>query len=117
MRPSEIKNLIISSLNPDTDAAEPSMILRDEGITFDFHNGFEEKVLGRLFTTVLTINRQVDFAKSMNFAFSRIAFTGVAAIVIMLISIFLMEGSLSFDSFLGLNDSYDESIVCLLTGN
>jgi len=34
-----------------------------------------------------------------------------------LISIFVIQGSLSFDSFLGLGDSYDESIVYLLTGN
>jgi hypothetical protein len=53
----------------------------------------------------------------MNFAFYRVALTGVAAIVLLLISIFLMEGSLSFNSFLGLKDNYDESIVCLLTGN
>ncbi len=65
----------------------------------------------------LTINREVEFVKYMNFAFYRIALTGIAAIVILLISIFLMQGSLSFNSLLGLNDNYNESIVCLLTGN
>jgi hypothetical protein len=53
----------------------------------------------------------------MNYVFYRIALTGVAAIVILLISIYLMEGSVSINSFLGLGDTYDESIVCLLTGN
>jgi hypothetical protein len=53
----------------------------------------------------------------MNFAFYRIALTGVAAIIVLLVSIFLREGSFSFNSFLGLSDNYDESIVCLLTGN
>jgi hypothetical protein len=53
----------------------------------------------------------------MSSVFYRIALTGVAAIAILLISIFLMEGSLSFNSFLGLSDNYSESIVCLLTGN
>jgi hypothetical protein len=117
MKPSEIKNLIISSLNADAIPGEASMKLEDEGITYDFHLGFGDKIIGKLFSAGLTINREVDFVKSMNFAFSRIALTGVAAIVILLISIFLMEGSLSFNSFLGLNDSYDESTVCLLTGN
>jgi hypothetical protein len=74
-------------------------------------------VLDKLFLAGLSVSREVEFMKSMNFVFSRIALTGVAAIVVLLISIFLMEGSLSFNSFLGLNDSYDESIVCLLTGN
>jgi hypothetical protein len=35
----------------------------------------------------------------------------------MLVSIFLREGSLSFNSFLGLSDNYNESLICLLTGN
>ena len=117
MKPSEIKNLIISSLNADAIPGEASIKLEDEGITFDFQQGFGDKVLDKLFSAGLTMKREIDFVKSMNFAFYRVALTGVAAIVILLISIFLMEGSLSFNSFLGLHDSYDESIVCLLTGN
>ena len=65
----------------------------------------------------MTVNHEVEFVKYMNFAFYRIALTGVAAIVILLISIFFMEGSLSLNSFLGISNNYDESIVCLLTGN
>jgi len=117
MKPSEIKNLIISSLNADADPKDVSIRLENEGISFDFNKDFGDKILDKLFSAGLTINREVEFVKSMNFVFYRIALTGVAAIVVLLISIFLMEGSLSFNSFLGLNDSYDESIVCLLTGN
>jgi hypothetical protein len=117
MKPSEIKKLIISSLSADADPKEASMRLEEEGISYDFSKGFGDKILDKLFSAGLTINREVEFVKSMNFAFSRIALTGVAAIVVLLISIFLMEGSLSFNSFLGLSDSYDESTICLLTGN
>ena len=117
MKPSEIKSLIISSLSTDADPVEVSRRLEEEGISYHFSKGFGDNILDKLFSTGLTINREVEFMKSMNFAFYRIALTGVAAIVILLISIFLMEGSLSFNSFLGLSDSYDESLVCLLTGN
>jgi hypothetical protein len=117
MKASEIKKLIISSLYKDADSGVASVKLEEEGISFDFKQGFEERILDKLYSSGLTINRESEFVKSMNFAFYRIALTGVAAIVVLLISIFLMEGSLSFNSFLGLNDSYDESIVCLLTGN
>jgi len=65
----------------------------------------------------ITVNKEVEFLKSMTFAFNRIAITGVAAIILLLLSIFLMEGSISFNSFLGLSNSYDESIVFMLTGN
>lgn len=117
MNRSELKDFLINSLNSDSDPHETSVRLRKEGLSYDFSNKFNEKILNRLFIPELSIPREIEFLKSLNLAFSRIAMTGVAAIVIMLISIFLMEGSLSFNSFLGLSDSYDESFISLLTGN
>jgi hypothetical protein len=117
MNTSEIKKMIISSLDPDTDSVEVSRRLEEEGVIYDFSQNFGDKVINKLFSAGLTINREVEFAKYMNFAFYRVALTGVAAIVILLVSIFMMEGSLSLNSFLGLSDNYNESIVCLLTGN
>jgi hypothetical protein len=117
MNSSEIKKLLISSLNTDADLSEVSGRLEQEGISYDFKKDFSSKVLDRIFSAGSKVTREVEFVKTMNFVFYRIALSGVAAIVILLISIFLMEGSLSFNSFLGLGDNYDESIVCLLTGN
>ena len=117
MDPSKIKNLIIRSLDKDADTSEVAAKLEEEGITYNFSHNFSDKVLGKLFSAGIVVNRQVEFVKYMNFAFYRIALTGVAAIVILLISIFLMEGSFSFNSLLGLSNNNDESIVCLLTGN
>jgi hypothetical protein len=117
MKPAEIKELIINSLSPDLPTEETWKRLEEAGIHYSFSKRFPEKVLDRIFSTGILVNREIEFMRSMNFAFYRVAFTGVAAIVILLISIFLMEGSLSFNSFLGLGNGYDESIVCLLTGN
>jgi hypothetical protein len=117
MNRSEIKNMIISSMNADYDTLDVSEKLEEEGISYDFSSGFGDKILNKLYSAGYNVNREVEFVKSMNFAFYRIALTGVAAIVLLLISIFIMQGSISFNSFLGLSDSYDESIVCLLTGN
>jgi len=114
---SELKSLIINSLNEDADAKVTSAKIAEAGVSFDFREGFEEKVLGRIFAARTVVTREIDFVRSLNLAFYRIALTGVAAIVVLLISIFLMEGSLSFNSFIGLSNSYDESIVYLLTGN
>jgi hypothetical protein len=117
MNSKEIKNMLISSLNTDADAGEVARRLEEEGVTYDFSNDFKNKVLDRIYSAGATVTKEIEFVRYMNFAFYRIALTGIAAIVILLISIFLMEGSLSFNSFLGLGDNYDESIVCLLTGN
>jgi hypothetical protein len=117
MNSSDIKKLLISSLDINADPGKVALRLEEEGISYDFSKNFGDKVLGRIFSDGLTVARELEFVKTMNFAFYRIALTGIAAIVILLISIFLTEGTLSFNSFLGLNDTYDESIVCLLTGN
>lgn len=113
----ELKKLIISSLNSDDDTPDVSRKLEEEGLSYNFSQNFGDKVVNRIFSAGLKINREIEFVKYMNFAFYRVALTGIAAIVVLLISIFLMQGSLSFNSFLGLSNNYDESIVCLLTGN
>ncbi len=117
MKPSEIKKLVIGSTDEKTDTSEISRILENEGVSFDFRNGFVEKITDRLFAPDVKINREMEFTKNLNFIFYRIAIPGVAAIVILMISIFIVQDSFSFNSFLGLGDSYDESIVYLLTGN
>ena len=111
-----IKRLIISSVDSEKSSEEVRHELEEAGITYSFAEGFTDRVMNRLAGTSVTLTREIDFLRSFNRAFYRIALTGVAAIVILLISIFIMEGSLSFDSFVGLSDSYDESIVYLLTG-
>jgi hypothetical protein len=117
MNPSEIKELLIRSLDQEASTEDIPRKLEEAGVSFEFKHGFSERVSDRIFSAGEIVSREVDFVKNLNYIFYRIAFTGVAAIVVLLISIFLMEGSLSLDSFLGLSDTDGESIVCLLTGN
>ncbi|HEX2976879.1 MAG TPA: hypothetical protein VHO68_13160 [Bacteroidales bacterium] len=117
MDASEIKKVMISSLESDSGDDELIGKLKEKGIDYDFSDKFASKVLDSIFTVKSRVSMEIEFARSLNFAFSRIALTGIAAIVLLLISIFLMEGSLSINSLLGINDTYDESIVSLLTGN
>ncbi len=116
MKRSEIKNLIIRSMESDSGSEDIARQLEEDGVSFDFGKGFSDRIIGLISIPVLTIKREAEFVRNLNYAFNRIALTGVAAIVLLLISIFLMEGSLSLNSFLGIGDTYDESIVCLLTG-
>jgi hypothetical protein len=116
MKPSEVRELIISSLYSDADTKDVCTKLEHEGVFYDFGKGFTDTVLDRIFHAGLKVKREIEFVRNMNFAFKSIAISGVAAIIVLMISIFLMEGSISIDSFLGLRDNYDESIICLLTG-
>jgi hypothetical protein len=117
MNSSEIKNLISGSLKQEAEPADISALLEKNGVSYDFSRNFGDKVIDRIFSAGITVNREAEFLRSMNFVFYRIALSGVAAIIVLMISIFLMEGSLSFNSFLGLGNNYDETIVSLLTGN
>jgi hypothetical protein len=117
MKRSELKELIISSLSKEESGSETARMLEEAGVDYSFKPDFRDKVLDRLFTAGYVVNREMEFVRSWNLAFYRIALTGVAAIVVLLISIYVMEGSFSFNSLLGISDNYDETIVCLLTGN
>jgi hypothetical protein len=117
MKREEIKKLIIGSLDADADPSPAARQLDDEVLSLDFRKDFTGKVIDKLFTAGITVNRQMEFVRNLNTVFYRIALTGVAAIVILLISIYLAEGSFSLNSFLGIGNTSDESIVCLLTGN
>ena len=117
MKATDLKKVIMESLTPDEDTEAFRDRLGEAGVSFAFDDGFKDRVLNRLARGGVVISREVDFLRSLNIAFYRIALTGVAAIVILMISIFIMEGSFSFNSFLGLSDNFDEGIVCLLTGN
>ncbi len=116
MKRSEFKNLLIRALDSDSNAADASAEIQEAGVNYSFSDGFRDKVLDKIFEQGKVI-RQVEFVRNLNYVFYRIALTGIAAIIIMLISIFLMSGSFSLNSFLGMENSYDESIICFLTGN
>ena len=117
MKQSEIKKLIIGSLDAEAEADEISGKLENEGVSYDFTDGFSDRVVNKLFSASSAITREIDFTRRLSIVFYRTALTGVAAIILLLISIYLMEGTLSVNSLFGLTDSFDESTICLLTGN
>jgi len=116
MKHSEIKRMIISSLDNEADSLTTSSEIQ-EALALDFSDGFEDKVLGRLNDEMYVVKSDSEFNRKLSLAFYRVTFTAAAAIVLLMLSIFLKEGSLTFDSLLGVSDGYSESIVCLLTGN
>ena len=117
MKSEAFKQLLIRSVSGTDSSDDIRKQLEEAGVNYSFGEGFTGRVMARLTDSAVSVSREIDFLRSFNRAFYRIALTGVAAIVILLISIFIMEGSISLGSFVGLSDSYDEGIVYLLTGN
>lgn len=114
MEASELKRLMIKSL--DENQGDASELIRSD-VSYDFSSGFEGKVLDSIFSEKIKSVNEQEFSRFLSIAFSRVALTGVAAIVLLLISLFMMEGSLSFNSILGMPDIQNEDMVYLLTGN
>lgn len=117
MKPSDVRKFMIRSLSEDANPREAADTLEKEGVTYDFGNNFNGTVIDRIFGTSETVIREMEFLRSMRFTFNRVALTGIAAIILLLISIFIAEGSISLNSFLGIGSTYDEGMICLLTGN
>lgn len=117
MKSEAFKELLIRSLSENDSSEDVKKKLEEAGVDYSFSEGFTGRVMARLSESAVVLSHEIDFLRSFNRAFYRIALTGVAAIVILLISIFIMEGSISLGSFVGLSDSYDEGVVYLLTGN
>ena len=117
MKPTELLNLIEQNMLPEARAGDLRSRLEDAGVNYTFQTGFTERVIDRIFAQAIVVNRQLDFVRSLNNIFYRVAFAGVAAIIFLLISIFMMEGSLSFNSLVGISETVDENLITLLTAN
>jgi len=118
MENSELKELIVNSLDSNADPAEASNRLQAEGVSFSFSDDFVGRVLDAVTATgLIALNdNENEIAGSIRTIFYRIAIGGIAAILILFVSIVLSEGSFSLNSLLGLSNTYDESIISLLTG-
>jgi len=120
MENSELKELIVNSLDSNADPAEAINRLQAEGVSFSFSEDVVGRVLDAVTATGLIALNDNDndneIAGSIRTIFYRIAIGGIAAILILFVSIVLSEGSFSLNSLLGLSNTYDESIISLLTG-
>ncbi len=108
--------LLLKSLDADTDPHEIRSEIEDAGVYYSFGPGFTQKVLWKVFSEGNLILKETEYMSTVNFAYRMIAFAGIAAIILLMISILSGQGSFSFNSLLGLGNGNDESIVCLLTG-
>lgn len=116
MNTGELKEKLIEALDEGADPVSFSRELEHKGVSFDFSPAFNGMLFSKLGSGNQAVARETEFSRNLNLAFRGIAISGVAVIILLLISIFLSDGSFSLNSFIGLTDSYDESIVCLLTG-
>ncbi|MBM3419884.1 MAG: hypothetical protein FJY11_01985 [Bacteroidetes bacterium] len=115
MKPEDLINIIDEAPGLGKSPGYIREKLRSEGVEYSFGSEFTSKVIRRIYGGAIIVNRQMELVRSLNSVFYRVAFAGVAAIILLLISIFVMEGSLTFNSLVGISESYDETLIGLLT--
>jgi len=116
MKRDDLRTLLSDSLRPESGSGDSYNLLKEQGVSYSFGARFTERVIDTIFNQAIIVNRQIEFVRALNNVFYRVAFAGVAAILLLLISIFFVNGSLSFNSLMGISDIFDENLITLLAG-
>jgi len=81
---------------------------------YSFNHGFKNRVMARIEEEKRPLILKSDFNRTLFSVFKRVALTGVAAIIILLLSIYLSDDSFSFNSFTGGDPYSDDNLVSYL---
>lgn len=117
MKADDLKTLLQRALDSEENKAGIVNKLEEAGVVYSFSDGFTGRVIDKIFARPAVAGSDTEYLHIFSNAFYRIAITGIAAIILLMISIYISQGSFSVDSILGLNNGADESIICILTGN
>jgi len=114
MNERQFKELLLKSVTEELDHEERAIL---DGALLPYHSfnpGFIERVISKTGIESVPVYLRPDFLRSFNIGFKRVALTGVAAILILAVSLLLTQGSLSYDTLLGIDNQVDESLISLL---
>lgn len=81
---------------------------------YQFQYGFTDRVMNRLTKSKNGKSIEFNFARDLNRIFMRVAITGVAAIILLLLSIYLTTGSVSIDSLSGAESYSEDNVISYL---
>ena len=131
----EIHKLLVRSLDEELSSSEKEKLevclsesseLRDEkrellkmrniisSTRYSFDAGFHAKVMERIAEEKEPLILRPEFNRFLFTVFKRVALTGVAAIIILFLSIYLSDDSFSFHSITGGDTYSDDNLVSYL---
>ena len=114
MNNEELKKLMLRSLTDDLSEKERAIIEKDVVPELQFSNGFRGLLMDKITSGSVVLLNGMDFLRTFDLLFRRIAITGVAAIILLALTVFISEGSFSYDTILGLDSTVDEGLISLL---
>ena len=131
----EMYDLLISSMNDQLTTEEDKQLqqalkgsseLREEKIklnkvgellssrNYSFSDGFRNRVMQAVNDEKKGKVVSIDFTRSFNSMFNRIAVAGVAVIVLLVISLYISHGSLNVNTFTGVDPISEDNLISVL---
>jgi len=114
MRAAKIKDLFLRSLSTDLEKGERETLERELLTDHRFSEGFSERLMRKIESGKILINGKRELVRSFDNIFMRVAIPAAAAVIILIISILMSQGSLSYDTLLGIDNEVDGVLISLL---
>jgi hypothetical protein len=114
MKKEGLKELLLRSLTEEITEKDRKLLEEKAIPEYKFSSSFSEIAMSRIAGGMAGTSMRPEKLRMWNKAFVRIALSGAAIIIILIVSILLTQGSLSYDTLLGLDSSVDEGLVSLL---
>jgi hypothetical protein len=116
MEPEKLKDLLFRSLSSDLDDNEREVLEKELLTEHKYSVGFRDRVMKRIISGRILINGKREVLRSFDSIFMKVAIPGAAAVIILVLSLLLSQGSLSYDTLLGIDNEVDGVLISLLTG-
>jgi len=114
MRKEELSKLVLRSLSDDVSSSERELIESEALAEYSFSADFRDRVLVSLEGKSLFSLFDYSYLKSFDWIFNRVLLSGSVVIIALIISMFVTQGSLSFDTLIGIDSSVDDGLLSLL---
>ncbi|MBS0011641.1 MAG: hypothetical protein KFF49_09545 [Bacteroidales bacterium] len=114
MKAEKIKDLILRSLSSRLEGDEREVLERELLADYKFSSDFRDRVMKGIVSGRVLMNGKREILRSFDSIFMRVAIPGAAAIIILAVSILLSQGSLSYDTLLGIDNEVDGVLISLL---
>lgn len=115
MKPEKIKDLLFRSLSSGLGADEREVLEKELLPDHRFSEGFRDRIMERIISGKILFNGKREMLRSFDSIFMKVAIPAAAAVIILVLSLFFSQGSLSYDILLGIDNEVDGVLVSLLS--
>jgi len=114
MKSVKLKNLFLHSLSDDLDSAQRELLEKELFTHHKFSEGFRDRLMRKIASGEIMLSGKRELIRSFDSIFMRVAIPAAAAVIILVLSILMSHGSLSYDLLLGIDNDVDGMLISLL---